>query len=119
MNTISYTIFLGVCKLKKNKLPLATRLMSRVGLGTTDFHEGFTGPRGGGGRGAGCVNVDLVLEFVGEFPFGLDVGNEERPFNVVDFSATPRATPLDMPFVGIPLGPLAKLQIRLYFCLYN
>ncbi len=37
----------------KDKLPLATRLMSTVGLGAISFHAGFSGPTGGGGRGAG------------------------------------------------------------------
>ena len=93
----------------KNKLPLATPLMSRVGLGARAFHDGFSGPRGAGGKGAGCVNVDLVFALEGgEFPFGLDAVVEERPFNVVDLSATPRATALGIP-LGIPLVAFAEL----------
>ncbi len=80
--------------------------MSTVGLGAIAFHAGFSGPTGGGGRGAGCVLV--IVPVVGEFPFDFDVVTGERPFNVVDLSATPRVTPLGIP-LGNPFGTVAEL----------
>lgn len=85
--------------------------MSRVGRGATVFHDGLTGPTGAGGRGAGCVNAGLVF-VLGDGELGaLFADNGERPFNVVDFNATPRGSPLDVA-LGAVLKPLVDLQFK-------
>lgn len=84
--------------------------MSRVGRGATDFQDGLAGPIGAGGRGAGCVKTGLVFVLEdGKLIAALLADNGERPFNVVDFNATPRGSPFAL---GTALGPFVSLQFR-------